>query len=285
MESLPAESQPDDGGTIPPSSPCPKCGIRPRALAGGTRGYCRQCNRDRLRSRRAVVQTAPPKPCPTCGKSLPHKSKGCPVRQRLYFIQRGRQNLNDRWPGYGSFVSDETFLFRAGKNWPHVAFPLPSHLFVGLDAALDARLKREHHDKDVVLCRSLAALPTGDQREFLDLYLSDPADAHHWAALPKWKRPLRKGDKDDIQIWKFFTMQRLNMEQAARDAPPWSMDSQGAQLPQMFGVLRTLSLDGLRKLVAVMSTFGVMLQEHRDIGDTVTKPWVDGVANGFQTGK
>jgi len=119
-------------------------------------------------------------------------------------------------------------------------------------------------------------VPLVNQQEFYELYLVDPADARHWAALPRWKRPIRKGDPDDIQIWKFFTIQRLCMEQAAANAAPWPMSSQGAQLPQTFGTIRYLTPGGLQKLVDVMGTYGDMLQYGRDLGNVVKKPWEEG---------
>jgi hypothetical protein len=91
--------------------------------------------------------------------------------------------------------------------------------------------------------------------------------------LPQWKQFLREGNDDDRQIWKFFVMQRLNMEQAAREAPPWSMASQGGQLPQMFGAIARLSLEGVKRLCQVMSTYGVMLLNGQDVGDVVHPPW------------
>jgi hypothetical protein len=153
-------------------------------------------------------------------------------------------------------------------------FPLPSKLFTGLDPALDHRLIRDEHDKDVVLCQAVAAVPAPNQQEFYELYLVDAADARHWAALPRWKRPIRKGDTDDQQIWKFFTIQRLCMEQAANPlAAAWPMTSQGAQLPQTFGTIRYLTPAGLQKLVDVMGSYGNMLQYGRDLGDVTKKPW------------
>jgi hypothetical protein len=182
--------------------------------------------------------------------------------------------INGQWPGYGDLLADESLLARAGQNWPSVAgFPVPSRLFPGLTVALDQRLIRDRRDKDVALCRAVAAVPTVDQREFLELYLRDPKDAQHWAGLPRWKRPIRKGDPDDILVWKFFTMQRLNMEQAASEAPPWSLASQGAQLPQMFGTLMRLTPHGVQKLGLVMNAFGDALQYGRDLGNVIKKPW------------
>lgn len=259
-----------DSNELPPS-PCPKCGIRMRRLVNGKpRGYCHECGRARYR-----LQKAPQKQCESCGTRLPHRGgHGCPEVARQWKIRRGRQNINSRWPGYGDLLTDEALLARAGADWPHVAgYPLPSRLFCGLDAALDQRLIREKRDKDIALCQAVAVVPVGEQREFLELYLADPNDAKHWAALPRWKRPIRKGDPDDILVWKFFTMQRLNMEQAAANAPPWSMASQGAQLPQLFGTLMRLSPQGVQKLGLVMNAFGDALQYGRDLGNVMKKPW------------
>jgi len=163
---------------------------------------------------------------------------------------------------------------QAAADWTRVGgFPPPSRLFIGLDSSLDHGLIRDKRDKDVVLCQAVAKIPPVDQREFLELYLVDPIDAKHWASLPRWKRPIRKGDPDDLQIWKFFTMQKLNMEQAAGDFPPWSLASQGAQLPQMFGAIDRLSPYGFKKLCLVMSAFGWALQHGTPLGNTSKKPW------------
>lgn len=253
--------------TRPPSSLCPTCRIRPRC---SVRSGCKECERERWRRRKTR-----PKRCEKCGQRLPHPgTNGCPVVVQQRRIRQGREHINRQWPGYADLLTDEALLARAGHDWPHVAgFPRPSRLFVGLDPSLDQRLIKDQRDKDVVLCQALAKLPAADQREFLELYLMDPIDAAHWASLPRWKRPIRKGDPDDLRIWKFFVMQQLNMEQAAADAAPWAMASQGAQLPQMFGAIDRLSLDGLRKLCLVMSAFGWALQHGHAVGNTSKKPW------------
>lgn len=157
---------------------------------------------------------------------------------------------------------------RSCRNWPP-----PSVLFPGLDPRFNDRLRQAARDKDVPLGRALAAIPKDHQHEFLDLYLADPVDARRWASLPLWQRPIRHGGPDDRLIWKFFIMQQLNMQQAASDAPPWALASQGAQLPQMFGVLSGLSLSGLHRLCDVLSSYGWMLQHGQDVGDVVTPPW------------
>jgi len=250
---------------------CAKCGIRPRRSPN--QSWCRECDAEWHRSKKTQIKI-----CEKCGKRLPHPGgHGCPEVQRQWRIQRGRQNINTKWPGYAELLTDEALLVRAGIRWPlFTGYPLPSRLFNGLDPALDQRLIREQRDKDIAFCQALAAVPVGEQREFLELYLVDPNDAKHWAALPRWKRPIRKGDPDDVLVWKFFTMHRLNMEQAAAHVPPWSMASQGAQLPQLFGTLMRLSLHGIQKLGLVMNAFGDALQYGRELGNVMKKPWEDG---------
>jgi len=187
--------------------------------------------------------------------------------------------MREQWPGLADVLTalaepDPLRLFANFYKNRTCRFPPPSQLFPGVDPAFDHRLIRDHRDKDVVLCRALAVLPPVNQQQFYELYLVDPVDARHWAALPRWKRPIRKGDTDDQQIWKFFTISRLAIERAARDViPAWSMRSQGAQLPQTFGTIRYLTPAGLQKLVDVMSTYGEMLQYGRDLGDVTKKPW------------
>jgi hypothetical protein len=210
---------------------------------------------------------------------LPHKTaKGrCPQRRDNYYVARGREKLNERWPGYGDAITDERILRRIGEHAARPAslkgLPPPSRVFPGLSSMLDARLRRDGYDKNVALCRAVAAQPVADQRGFLDLYLENPADAARWVALPDWKRLLRRGDDDDRRVWKFFTMQRLNMERAARDATAWSLASQGTQLLQMFGVLLHLTPAGARKLCDVMLAYAGKLSRELDPGDVTTPPW------------
>ncbi len=275
-----AESTRDGTTLTPPSSPlCPECGIRPRVRNGErVRGYCRECDLELQRIQRTYHKKNRSTSCRKCGAK---KGKGeecakCAQRRTAGY---GEQRIRERFPGLAealtAALSDAERLRLFGNFYRNKScrLPRPSQLFSGIDAALDQRLIREHRDKDVTLCQALAKIAAADQRDFLELYLVDPADAQHWATLPTWKRPIRKGDDDDQQIWKFFTMQRLNMEQAARDAPPWSLASQGAQLPQMFGALVRLSPAGLQKLVAVMNTYGVLLQHGRELGNVTKKPW------------
>lgn len=252
-----------------PPSLCPKCGVRPRRQEGG---YCRECFNERRKQSR--IHKSRILRCPDCRCPLPHEGKnGCPERKRRYWVGRGRERLNARWPEYGDVVQDEGLLHRAGLNWPRVAgFPRPSEVFPGLDPDLDAALIRDKRDKDVVLCRAVAAIPRAEQREFLALYLVDPADAARWATLPAWKRILRKGDPDDHHIWAFFTIYRLNMNVAA-DGRTWPLPSQGASHPQLFGCLDRITGAGVKRLCEFMYGFLACLQEQRDLGDVVRKPW------------
>lgn len=259
---------------LPPSL-CPKCGERPRFRSGKTlQPYCKECYTADRRDR--YIQKHRSTLCPKCGAK---RTQGdCIHCAEIRHARLGEQRLREQFPGFVEAIAakfTEAERRRLAANFyknAHARFPRPSDVFPGLDPAFDARLIREHHDKDAPLCQAVASVPAGDQREFLDLYLVDPLDAQRWAMLPTWKRPMRKGDKDDQQIWAFFTMQRLNMELAAR-GKPWSLASQGAQLPQMFGAVARLTPAGVQRLVIVMNAYGVGLQYGRDLGDVTKKPW------------
>jgi hypothetical protein len=137
---------------------------------------------------------------------------------------------------------------------------------------LDRRLIEAERDKDVTFCRTLAQVPRHEQRQYLELALVDPKDAAHWLSLPPYQRPIRKGDKNDDAIWRFFTMQRLNMEMHAR-GQAWDLRSQGAQLPQMFGMIDRLSMAGIKKLILVMNAYGHALTDGKPLGNVTKKPW------------
>jgi hypothetical protein len=191
---------------------------------------------------------------------------------RQTYIKHGRIRLNERWPGYGDALTDERWLEKIGHSWGRSAYPAPSFVFPGLNPNVDTRLINVERDKDVTFCRLLAQIPSEEQRDYLELALVDPADAAKWASLPSYQRPIRKGDPDDILIWKFFTMQRLNMDLAA-EGRPWELRSQGAQLPQMFGTIIRLTPAGVHKLCLVMSGYGSVLHAGRPIGNVMKKPW------------
>lgn len=261
--------------TEDPSPPlCCKCLTRPkRQNTHRLRPYCLECELQIQKERRDLHKPAT-KLCPVCGEHLPHAKNYCPEGMRQGNIRRGRIKLNERWPGYGDALTDERWLEKIGHSWGRSAFPPPSVVFPGLNPNIDARLISVERDKDVAFCRTLAQVPSQEQRDYLELALLDPADATRWASLPPYQRPIRKGDRDDIAIWKFFTMQRLNMNLAATDYA-WALPSQGAQLPQMFGVLAWLTPAGLQKLVLVMSAYGSALQAGRPLGNVTKKPWED----------
>jgi hypothetical protein len=255
-----------------PSPLCPKCRSRSRHQTTTTlRTYCSECDAVEQRERR-YRQKIVPRLCELCGEPLPHKKGRCPTVFRQTLIRRGRTKLNERWPGYGDALTDEHWLESIGHNWPRCAYPVPSFVFAGLDPTLDARLIAADRDKDVIFCRTLASVPSADQRAYLELALVDPIDAAKWLSLPSYQRPIRKGDRDDDAIWRFFTMQRLNMNLAA-EGRAWELKSQGAQLPQMFGMIDRLSMAGVKKLVLVMNAYGYALQAGKPLGNVTKKPW------------
>ena len=187
------------------------------------------------------------------------------------------QKLDTRYPGYWLAIAsalppDEAA--RLARNFDKangVSFPPASRVFPGLDAGLDTRLARVELDKDAAFCAELAAMPTAQQRDFLELYLVDPVDARHWATLPAWKRPIRRGDSSDQYIWKFFIQQRLNMEALAR-GQAIDLKAQGYQWKQMAGCL--LYITDWRRFALVMSIFASMLHSGQDVGDVINPPWL-----------
>jgi hypothetical protein len=207
-------------------------------------------------------------------------NKDCRRCLAIRCARYGRLKLQGQAPDYLQALEarlDGPSLMRLLANVyknRYVVFPLPSALFPGLDPGLDPVLKRHGREKDVALCAGLAQIAIEDQDEYLRRALRDRAQADRWARTPRWQRPLLAGDPVDRVIWQFFVMQRLNMEQAAADAPPWSMASQGAQLCQMAGALEYIVRHGGgERLAAVLSTYGWMLRDGRDLGDVVHPPW------------
>jgi len=163
-------------------------------------------------------------------------------------------------------------LYTSTRKGYRPVLPAPSTLFPGLVSSLDAPLRHAQRDQDVGLCSHLAAVKPAEQSEFLALYLVDPADAQLWVRLPRWQRPIRKGDKTDRAIWKFFIMQRLNMEAHAH-GHVITLKAQGYQLQQMGGVLYGLA--DANRLAAVLSSYGAMLHAGEAVGDTHRPPWAD----------
>lgn len=252
---------------------CPTCRLRPRVVKGQTiRPYCQECDREYQR-RRYHEKNDGVSRCPDCGDRLPHSKGKCLVANHRWEIDQGRARINADIPGYGDLLPDDVCA-RARRHWPGVRLPPPSQVFVGINPHLDDRLIREGQDKNIALCQTLAVLPPFEQREYYDLYRVDPADAQRWARLEPWKRLIRKGDKDDELIWKFFTMFRLRVDAAAREpSRPWTLSSQGADLQQLFGILDRVSPTGLTRLCSVMMLYAVALQHGRPLGDVVRPPW------------
>jgi hypothetical protein len=259
---------PRDGARTPP--PCPKCGESQWRREKSGRGMFWRCQPCRIRKQRAVRTQ---RSCPLCHKRLPHKSRQCPVAQRLGLVAKGRRLLDAQWPGYSAGLGDDV-LERIGRtSRGALPLPRPSERFPGLLASLDDRLIRDGLETNVEFGQVLATLKEADQREYVDLYRIDPADANLWASLPKWKRVIRRGDKNDRQIWKFFVGFRLNMELLANPNAPGgrSMASQGRELCVWAGALSYLT--DVRRLTDFLSEYGSMLANGEDMGDVTKPPW------------
>src|SRR5262245_24871361 len=147
-----------------PSLPlCARCHLQPkRRTPYRLRAYCGDCEREIQREQHAQDKSVT-KRCEQCGEKLPHPKGYCPVGLRLRLIKRGRRLLNEHWPGYGDALTDERWLEKIGHSFPRSAYPPPSFVF-GLSTALDQRLIIARKDKDVTFCRTLAQVPTSEQR-------------------------------------------------------------------------------------------------------------------------
>jgi len=194
------------------------------------------------------------------------------MTREAYLIQRGMEKLEE--PGYAEALKAaglDRVLALVGQMWPNApAFPPPSQIFPGLSSTVDGVLIREGHDKNVTLCRVLAVLSPSEQWDYLHLYLKDPEDARHWASLPRWKRPIRKGDKIDQHIWSFFRQYFINIKSHA-NGHTVNLKAQGTQLKAMAGSLYYVT--DPPRLASVLSSFGDLLQRGEDPGDVTTKPW------------
>ena len=190
----------------------------------------------------------------------------------LHRIAAISPGLADRIRRLRELPLSRQLLQRAARHsrWERCFFP--SVYFPGIGPRLDGRLVLLGRNTDVDLCESLAAVQSDDQREFLDLYLQDPADAKHWAELPAWKRPIRRGDEQDRLIWRVFTVVRLNMEFAAKEGPRrWGIKSQGLQLRSLGGLLS--SIKATDRLGRVLSLYGQTIWDGLDSGNPKTPPW------------
>jgi hypothetical protein len=261
----------------PPPSVCPKGGGDRSWYVnsdGRRRSYCRVCNTKAARAKRQVRSVQKIKLCSDCGKRLPHANGYCAVTRATYRLKIGAETLEAQWPGYADALKAAGYdqvIVNVG-NHPRTAsgFPPPSQIFPGLSSTVDGVLIREGHEKNVTLCRALAVLSAAEQWDYLHLYLKDPEDARHWASLPRWKRPIRKGDKVDHHIWSFFRQYFINIASHA-NGHTVNLRAQGTQLKAMAGALWYVT-DPVR-LGSVLSSFGDLLQRGEDPGDVTTKPW------------
>lgn len=257
--------------SAPPPSVCPKCGGAFTRYKNGRGVEYRRCDGCRYAKRRLLSTTKTgTKRCADCGGRLPHKGKEqrCPATRHRYLIERGRQRIERQWPGYAA-VLPEHVLANAGHN-KRVAYPPPSQLVPGVAPGMDAVLMRAQQDKNVALCRELAGLTPSEQSTFFTLYLADPADARHWARLPTWKRPIRKGDITDQYIWKFFVQQRLNMA-ALAEGRTIDWKAQGYQWTVMAACFRYIK--DPERFATVLGTFADLLHRGQELGDVQRPPW------------
>jgi len=231
-----------------------------------------------------------PAKCPRCGgrkwwKKWEHVQ--CAKCHRRYVekaglhkIQVSNPALADRLEKLRGIPLTKRILRLAGGGNRWERHFRPSEFFPGIAAKLDNRLISLGRNTDVGLCDAIAAVDRCDQAEFLDLYLIDPDDARHWSALPRWKRPIRKGDEQDRLIWKVFMMQWLAMKMlASPDRLAWSIASQGNRLQALAGVLA--SIRDVHRLSSVLSAYGGLLAAGVDPEGQEVPPWKESPTTGY----
>lgn len=170
-------------------------------------------------------------------------------------------------PERSNFLHRIAYTHKPGTHW---RFPRPSELFPAINTALDDRFIREGHDKNITLCRLVAAIPSADQRDFYERYLTNPARAITWSRLPRWKRPIMAGDDQDKLIWGLFTMTRLRLNGHVNGFPA-TVPGLGRSLVQEIGFWE--GIKDHRRACQVLSMYGAMLAHGEDVGDVVTPPW------------
>jgi hypothetical protein len=193
-------------------------------------------------------------------------------------VKLGRTRLEERYPELAPIILTRLpepalarFLANLYKN-KHVRFPHASDLFPGLQPQFDEVLTANGYLRDTTLCETMAALDPIDQREFYERYQKDPVIALRWAKLPRWKRPLVVGDSDDRQIWKFFVMFRLAMENNTEEPlRRLALFGQGDLMARMATVLSYVK--DLQRLSTMLGLYGSTLMHHRSVGNASTPPW------------
>jgi len=175
------------------------------------------------------------------------------------------------------------FLIRASATPAQrpLRYPLPSELFPTIQPGIDTWLIKHGHNKNLPLCEKIAGLPRMEQFDFCKLYLENPQDADYWASLPKWKRPIRRGDQIDRLIWKYFAVTRLQLENYLIGGQT-SRKLQGMTLNQLAGILESLQrvsasvkVDGMTRLLTVMRGYAYVMESGDDLGDPAKAPFPD----------
>lgn len=170
-------------------------------------------------------------------------------------------------PERSNFLIRIAHTYRPGGSW---RLPRPSELFPALNTRLDDRFIRDGRDTDITFIQLVAAVPSGDQRDFYERYLTDPARALKWSRLPRWKRPIMAGDDQDKLIWGLFTMTRLRIY-GHINGHPATVPGLGRSLVQEIGFWE--GIKDHRRACLVLSMYGSMLAHGEDVGDVVTPPW------------
>jgi hypothetical protein len=235
---------------------------------------------------------------PAAGGKKKEKKQTPPVEKKWHLRPETQaatvEKLTSKYPDYAEYAlahlgepQRSDFLRRcktAQDLGRPIRWPLPSEVFPGVNPGLDDRLVRQQQNQNIPMLEAMAKLPSEDQAEFYERYLKNPQQAQLWASVPRWKRPIIAGDPQDVLIWKFFTIIRLELEYWASRSEEGlraGLHAQGYQLCQKAGLL--YSITDIKRLSAVLSMYGFMLQKGSDLGalpeylgNVTEPPWKNG---------
>jgi len=172
-------------------------------------------------------------------------------------------------------------VVRTNRVGGKIRYPLPSEIFPTLQPGIDTWLLKHGHDKDPSLCERIAGLGRMDQAEFCRLYLEDPQDAEYWSTLPRWKRPIRRGDASDRIIWKIFVVTRTQLENylmggsTNRKLLGMTLNQQAGMLEELYKLSTRMKVDGIARLNTVMRGFSAVMESGDELGDPAHAPFPD----------
>src|SRR5262249_34958402 len=88
-----------------------------------------------------------------------------------------------------------------------------------LERGVARQLATARRETDIALLDALAALPSGQQQDYLArAFAGTQAGADAWVAIPRWQRALLPRDAEAEEIWSAFRLLYLHLEGCDADA-------------------------------------------------------------------